>query len=230
MLMSSLAVLMLLVACGKKYDPEREPGMKVAYPDHSDKDVEVPKQLVSEVESNFLDEFHKFKPTTALTDVEILTSVARNFLSFDVYALPRANKLAFKTPYHFSFPRGGGVIDLSKIVTGTSGSFKIVIRLHKEDQGLKDEDLDELNVYFVSNSKRRQIDGEIHGSGCGIYMKLTQFYHNTLSNQGLVLNATDSRYVSVISGSFFFFLIKEGVLHLGSISFENSKVPGLQCP
>ena len=109
-----------------------------------------------------------------------------------------------------------------------SANLKIINLSQNRDSGLN-ADLGSLKVYFLSNSKRRSVAGEGFGSGCGKYMDVTKFFKKVLNRTSLKLNATEARYISVIAGTFYFILIKDDVLHMGSTSFEDTRYPDLHC-
>ncbi len=227
---SFIAVVSFLsLGCKLKKDKISELRFAEGRPDRSDKNAVVPKEAVKDVQKAYLEHFKIMRPDTPLSETKILSDIPRQFLNFDLYLLPRENRLAFKENYHFDLPRGGGVIDLKDYVTGSVGSFSVVLRVNSEISGVNEEDLKTLKVFFLSNSKRRQISGENFGSGCDRYLEMSHFYESDLSTEGVEVNATDQRYVSVLAGTFYFFLFKETMLFLGSVTFEDSRFKDLMC-
>ena len=219
-----------LDSCFGKDDLKKHGPFQAALPDRSDKQVQVPKELVRTIEKLYLESNRSLHPEGELSDVELLSQISRKFLGFEVFLYPHKSSVALENAWKLSFPRGGGIIDLKNLVVGSSGSFFLAIRFHNEDLKLEAGDLQSLRVYFLARAKRRQIGQESFGSGCGKYMDVTNFFRNVILKKGLKLNATEARYFNVVAGTFYFVLLKGGVLNLGTVSFEDSRYTDQLCP
>ncbi len=219
-----------LNGCSPDYSPVQNlSSIKVGSPEVSDKDVEVPQKLIKDIESMYLQSLKKQDKNLDTPDLKILMSIPRKFLSFKVYFSPLENKLAFNQPVEIIFSRGGGSIDLSKIVTGESGSFYLNTLIDWDELGFKKNEINEFQAYFISNSKKRKIKNEVWGAGCNSYYNVTDMFDNVLSRQGLLLNATDARYMGLIAGTFVFVIIKSKDLYLATVTFLDSRYPDLTC-
>lgn len=218
-----------IFACKKKFDPKEQVSVKIEYASQSDKDIKAPKLLVEEIERTFLKHYKKTFPDKNTSEVNILSSIPRKYLGFDVYMRPTSNKLAMNEIIHIPFSRGGGYIDLANIVEGTAGSFYLNVLFDLQDMNMEPSDIKQLKVYFMSRSIRRTIDGEEWGSGCGKFLDLTHFFKNQIMNDGLLLNAKDQRYLSMLAGTFYFVIFKQGELFLATVTFEDSRFKDLVC-
>jgi len=121
------------------------------------------------------------------------------------------------------FPKGGGEIDLSHYVKGERGTFLLKFDFEGLPAG------DDLNVFFVSRSKKRRIDDEIYGSGCGVFYDVKKDLVAMNSRGGLTLNVTHHRHVSALGGHFVFSYKKDKQTFVTEVSFVDSKWPTLFC-
>ena len=135
--------------------------------------------------------------------------------------------------YVFRLPRGGGVVDLKDFVVSQKGTFFLKARVQLNFNARKisetQEDLPGLKVFFLSNSKRRTIDSKSWGSGCNKYMDVTNFFYETIGSDGMAINATEKRYISVLGGTFFYVYPTAEGLYLASIGFEDTRYPEYHC-
>ena len=219
----------LCFACSKKFDPKNYQPVVSQMPMRSDKDVKAPTVLIDKIEKDYLLNYKKLHPDSTLTDAQILAAIPRKYLSFDVYIRPASNKLAFSDTIHIPFARGGGYVDFSTIVTGRVGSFYLNMLFNWQEMKLEEEDLNSMKIYFLSHSLRRQIDGESWGSGCNKFLELTHFFKKKVVKKGLLLNATEQRYLSSLAGIFYFVLIKQSELFLATVTFEDSRYKDWMC-
>ncbi|MGE4132733.1 MAG: hypothetical protein AB7F86_13905 [Bdellovibrionales bacterium] len=122
-------------------------------------------------------------------------------------------------------PLGGGVVDLEDLVKSARGVFTARFEAHREHQ----EPPADLHVYFVSHTKRRQIDGERFGAGCNTWMDLTGYYHKVLSKSGIQLYTAEQRYLSVLGGTFVLVHFSTESIGVGSLTFTDSRFPQVIC-
>lgn len=123
----------------------------------------------------------------------------------------------------FDFPNGGGEVDLAKYVQNTKGTFRVKF----DFEGLKSGE--ELQVYYVSKGKRRRIDSEIYGSGCKNYFDLKDYVVRVNAKDGIEVNVTRDRHISVLAGHFVFSYKKEKQTFLSQVTFTDSKRADLIC-
>ncbi len=115
-----------------------------------------------------------------------------------------------------SFSMGGGEIDLNHFVKGKKGSFYIKFLLDDF------QDLNDFKVYFYSRSIKRKIDGDIFGSGCNVFYDVTKKFISINSKEGIKVNITDNRHLSVIGGRFILARKTQGKIYLSQVSFFDS--------
>ncbi|MCB0356296.1 MAG: hypothetical protein KDD40_04775 [Bdellovibrionales bacterium] len=215
-------ILFFCLSCTKEFNPHHI-HFKQENPTRSDKDVMAPKELISKINEMYLHHYRHLKPEDEITDAKLLVSIPRKFLGFNVFLHPSHNDLALTEAKQITFPRGGGYVDLAPIVTGERGSFYLNMNFDWEEMGLESSDIKELKVYFMSNSRHRKINNEDWGSGCNKLFDLSTFFKEKIMRKGLLLNATEQRYLSVLGGTFYFVLLKEGNLYLATATFEDSR-------
>lgn len=122
-----------------------------------------------------------------------------------------------------AFPRGGGQIDLSKWVTGETGSF--FVRFEWPEWA----EAKDIKSYFVSRAKMRKLDGEVYGSGCNKYLDLTGGLSRENSKNGLKVNVTRARHSTVLGGHFIFSAQKDNQIFLTQVTFVDSSNTNLFC-
>ena len=152
---------------------------KVYSLEDSGPDVQIPKKIWSEVKS-------------------VGKNDSVTFASIKVRMVEKTSGVLVDPEIEITLPRGGGQVDLAKFVRDQRGTFSVFFE--PEDQK---EDKD-LKVYFVSQAKKRKIDDEIWGAGCNKYMDLTAHVMGKPPLNGIEVNTTRNRHLSVLGGSFVF--------------------------
>lgn len=122
-----------------------------------------------------------------------------------------------------SLPKGGGNIDLSQYVTGKKGTFFVGFEFPQFENAIQKK------IVFVSGTKKRKIGGQIFGSGCNQYFDITDKFLKEMKGEGLKVNTTQERYLSVLGGTFLFAAKKEAETHVAQVTFTNSQFPSLFC-
>lgn len=115
------------------------------------------------------------------------------------------------------FPKGGGEVDLAKFIANENGSFYVGFDFPEfEGATMK-------KVLFISRSKKRRIDGEVWGSGCNKAVDVTtQFLKSMEKNEGIKVNTTRHRHISVIGGTFILAATKDGQNFITQVTFTDS--------
>lgn len=113
-------------------------------------------------------------------------------------------------------PRGGGEIDLSKFVKDQQGTFRVYFDIDEFKDG-KD-----FHIFYVSKARKRKIEGETWGAGCRRFMDIKNF---VVSDQGIEVNTTRNRHLSVLGGVFFFSAGKQ----VTQVNFTDSTQTQLFC-
>ncbi len=122
-----------------------------------------------------------------------------------------------------SLPRGGGEVDLASFVTQKQGSFYVKLDFPEfEGATLK-------KVLFISNSKKRKIDEQIFGSGCNVFMDISETFFKEMQKDGLKVNTTRNRHTSVLAGTFILMAKKGTESYISQVTIFDSKNPELQC-
>ncbi|MBL7542278.1 MAG: hypothetical protein JNL11_00610 [Bdellovibrionaceae bacterium] len=117
----------------------------------------------------------------------------------------------------YKFPRGGGSLDLAKVTSGDKGTFYLNFNMAEFTNRPA------VKVYFLSNAKKRRVDGEIYGAGCNTYFDVTSAIQKAVSGEGIRFNITDNRHISTLSGHFIFVQIEKDKVYLSQIEFSDSK-------
>ncbi|MGZ3723730.1 MAG: hypothetical protein ACXVA9_12395, partial [Bdellovibrionales bacterium] len=120
---------------------------------------------------------------------------------------------------------GGGVVDLSEFVTPLRGGFSLKVVAKKEDGS----EPSGLRVFFVSKAKVHRLDGDDYGAGCDKFMEITSYYHRKNGGRGFDLYTAGQRYLSVVGGTFVAVVFEKEALHVGSLTFLDSRYPELMC-
>jgi len=196
--------------------------------ERTSKEFLIPRDLRETIEKEYVRLIHKDNIKNVLPDEELTARIPREFLDLDIY-LRQAASGTLSDNTHFYLPRGGGEIDLKNDVKGRKGSFYLTFaarRSHTPEAPLKD-----LHVYFMSEAKIRNIDGENFGAGCQKYMDVTQKLLSTNKGEGLQLNATDHRYLPVVGGVLYFVdFDPERKIFLGAVRIFDSRYASDMCP
>lgn len=123
-----------------------------------------------------------------------------------------------------ALPRGGGEIDLSHYVLDNQGSFYVSFDFpaFADATGKK--------VLFISHSRKRKINDQIFGSGCHAFFDITRKFLQDMGKEGLKVNTTRNRHVSVLAGSFILMAKKAGQSYITQVTFTDSGNKNLLCP
>lgn len=179
---------------------EINPDLRVYQMEDSGPDVKIPSQLWSMI--------HEIKPEKNLIFAPIkirLQEKTKGVLVSPVLAI--------------EMPRGGGEVDLSQFVRGVQGTFLVFfdydeIRETKEEQ-----------IFFVSRAKKRRIEKEIWGAGCNKFMDITKFMNDKVLKEGLEVNTTRQRHLSLLGGTFVFSAKNQ----IAQVTFKDSTATSLFC-
>ena len=190
----------------------------------SDKDVPIPNKLIDLLEKQYVDAYRLENPDSPLTDLQLTLQVPRRLLELSVQFVEK-NEGTLSGNTEFRLPQGGAAIDLADYVIGEKGIFFVRIFA----QGLDEIQLENLKVYFVSNSKKMNIQEDIYGAGCGKLFDISSFYHKIISQQGHEVAAAKLRYLGQLVGTFFFFYAESDAFYVGSSTFVDSRYQDSHC-
>jgi hypothetical protein len=157
---------------------------------------------------------------------DILFKDSKSHLLFDninVLLRDKNSGVLKESPVRIQFPRGGGSIDLSQYTSGKQGSFYVSFEFNS------DYPKENLKYFYVSRARKRRVDGEILGSGCNKVLEIHEGLMKLQEKDGLLVNTTRARHVSLLSGSFVFANIQAKDVKIAQISFTDSTHPDLIC-
>lgn len=121
------------------------------------------------------------------------------------------------------FPRGGGRIDLQQWIGDRKGSFFLSLEI-PEIEGLGEE-----RVFFVSGAKKRKLGEEILGSGCRKFFDISKSFLKSRSGEGLKLNTSEDRHISVLAGKFILFGVKDNKKLIAQLTITDSAKKSWLC-
>ncbi len=190
----------------------------------TDKTVQIPKSLAKKLEDIYLKDMRNQLPEDPRTESQLLLEVPRKF--FDMKVLTReANEGVLKAPTQFSFPRGGGEVDLASILTDRRGAFYMKVELLLAGQAVGSN----LRVFFVPRAKSRRLGDQVLGDSCGHIFEVSNFFKDHVLSGTQKIYTADARHLGLLVGTFVFLQVKEGELYLSSLTFKDSRFPELQC-
>lgn len=186
----------------------------------SGRDIKIPRALTKKIEEEYREFLKK-------NEVAQKDNIQRGLLSMSVELWQR-HPVALHENTRVVTPVGGGVVDFSELVTPLRGAFSLKILAHKDDQT---EAPAGLRVFFVSKGKRRRLDGEEYGAGCGKFMEITKYFNKKsgAKSHGFDLYTAGQRYLSVVGGTFVVFAFEKEALSVGTLSFYDSRYPEVLC-
>lgn len=191
----------------------------------SSRDVKIPRALVHYIETQYRSFLEKNDSDLGtLGDGRGKPDIKRKLLNMSV-ELTQKQPVALQDNTRVVTPVGGGVVDLSDIVTPLRGAFSMKLLARREDGS---EPVG-LRLFYVSKAQKRMIDGDEYGVGCDKYMEITSYYQKRGASHGFDLYSTDQRYLSVIGGTFVAVVFEKPALYVGSVTFTDSRYPKLLC-
>lgn len=152
-------------------------------------------------------------------------SMKRNFIFSDVelFLVQKNPGVIEGEAVKILFPRGGGSLDLSRYVMEQRGSFFLGFDFPAFEGAL------EKKVFFVSNSRKRRIGSQVFGAGCGQLLDISKQFLKHMGEEGLKLNTTQARYLSVIGGTFIFAAIDDKEVKIAQVTLTSTQNTHLFC-
>lgn len=120
-------------------------------------------------------------------------------------------------------PRGGGTIDLAPYMGDQAGSFFVRFAYPEVEEG------QELQSWFVSKARQRKLGDEVWGAGCGKFFKVSQGLAKVMKGEGLKVNTTRNRHLTLLGGHFVFATKKNGQNFLAQATLKDSRYEALYC-
>lgn len=220
-----MSLLLAVISC--KENQSTSVDFRPGSIEKTSKNFLIPRDLKQVIEQDYLAYIRKENPKIILPDEEILSRIPREFLDVEVrFRSSAPGVLSDHT--EFKLPRGGGEVNLKDYVIGKKGSFFMSLKATRSSDSK--HELSHLNIYFLSETKQRQIGKETFGSGCRRYMDVTRLFSEKNNAGGLQLNATEQRYLSVIGGVFYFVNFDpERRIYIAAVRFTDTRYPDLLC-
>ncbi len=206
-LISSL--LSLLVLSGCHFSESKDAHYADVKVEVGAEDFKVPKKIFDQIEADLVG-------TASVQSVYLLAPIQAVLFSY-------SNAVLKDNPVRMSFPNGGGKLDLSQYVSG-QGSFYLSFPKEQFDSLPTLEKL-----YFISDSPKRQIDGEKFGLGCGKYVDIKKQFESLQKKDFLKLNTTELRYLYVVSGYYIFVFKNNNQIYLTHLHVTDSRYPDNFC-
>lgn len=171
-------------------------------------DIRLPRQIFQEMEKDIS------------ADLKGI-SASYVFIPLQVKLLQSNSQALKKNEIIYSFPKGGGLLDLKTIVEGR-GSFFISF---PKEQFSELPDLEHL--FFISNAPKMEIDGEKFGLGCRRWVDLKKQFSELQKDDFLKLNSSDQRHQFVLNGTYLFVFRKASQVYLSQLTITDTenKVP-----
>lgn len=194
--------------CSKHDEHEKLEPIQVA---NYAKEIAIPKDLIPIIEADLLLE------SKVLNPVYIFSPLQVQFTEKSIHTL-KAHTLLY------SFPKGGGEVDLQNIVIG-QGSFYLSFPAEQF------HDLPELeHLYYISQSPVVEIGHENYGLGCGKWIDLKKNFANLQKNDFLKLNTTLNRHLHVLAGHYVLVFRLKNQIYLTQLTLTDSKNLNQLCP
>lgn len=245
-----LGLLCSVVACNKKTSPEKQAGPQADA--HADPHVKEESQIQShnyvfEVKESFGASQETFLPTilwdlleekkviNSRGKIENFTGEAKGFEENVFVGLTL--RLKEKTPgvlggknLEFQSKKATGLfIDLAQYIKGNKGTFILSFE--------PSSTLDPVTaqVLFLSDSEKRkeksqEEHGQVLGAGCHRFFDITKSYLKKIKDQGIEVNISGGRHVSLLAGTFFLRVAHEmGVRAFTHLTITDSNYPELLC-
>lgn len=182
--------------------PAEDEGLKVFKIEESGPDIRVPNKIWEEV-------FGHGK----------LKSDEISFIPMRLRFKEKNPGVLVEPEFVVDLPRGGGEVDLLRFVKDKSGTFKIFFELQDVANAKKPR------IFYISKARKRKLDGEVWGAGCNKFMDLTDYMLGKAVKNGIEVNTTRSRHLSVLLGHFVFAADKR----MTQVTFTDSSQRNLSC-
>lgn len=199
-------------SCSKKSIFESPEETQVRVVDDTPGDFKIPVALWEDIEA---------QPKHGDEMVENKSSII--FAPLRVFLIEKNAGVLVKPRVQVDFPRGGGVLDLSEFTTAVEGSFYFGLEI----PGIAG--LTNLRVFYLSEARKRKIDGEIYGAGCQTYMDISARLNQEMLKEGLKVNTVRNRHTSVLAGNFILTAQKDKRTLVTQVHIVDSKNSNLLC-
>jgi hypothetical protein len=184
-------------------------------------DIKVPRVLWDLIESKSKIKNGKI----VLSEENARSSIEENrFVGIKVKLVEKTHGVLAGRNYELVSSKTGIGINLNQFVKSKQGSFLLTILPLGEINSVN------TRVFFISNSKKRKIEGQLIGSGCSRFYDITDYFFKTLSKNGMEIAVSENRHVSLLGGSFIVVSeFEQGIRNISMVNFKDSNASELLC-
>lgn len=208
------------IACERK-DLFKAEGLQEIVVSHFPADIQIPLSVWDLVEGKSAISFSGKIEHQEVTRAKFEENI---FIGIRILLVEKTPGVLGGRSYEIKAQRGGLNIDLSNYVKAQRGTFIVSF---KPDVDVNPE---KTKLYFVSRSRKRKVMGQSLGSGCNTFFDLTDYYLKTMMIEGMEVNVTDNRHISLLSGHFIMLASQDGFVRaLTQVSFTDSIHSELIC-
>lgn len=203
-----LSLIVFLNSCSSHHEEKEVEPIQIT---KFAKEVFVPKALFKRIEDDLTFETKVLNPVYLFAPLKVqFTEKSKQTLNTHTLV--------------YSFPKGGGELDLSEIVQG-QGSFYLSFPSEQF------HDLPELeHLFFISKSPVTEIGKESYGIGCGKWIDLKKNFINLQKPKFLSFNTTLNAHLPVLAGHYVFVFRKSNQIYLTQLTLTDSKNKNSLCP
>lgn len=207
-----LSLSLVLAACTKPVSFRTE-HPEVVKTDSLPADFKIPARVWDLIENR-----ESAKTADGASTPGIFYSSAKLFLT------EKNQKILRNPSFVLELPRGGGIVDLADYLSGEQGSFYVGFELPEEFQ-----DGQNFRVIYISQARKRKLGDRIFGAGCNQYVDITPKFLEMMKGEGLKVNTTRQRHVTVLAGHFIFSVMKENRIYITQVTITDSRNKNLLC-
>lgn len=225
-IVASLTAALTVAACSK--GPAWKKNTFASRAMKTEIEAEMPASLLSELEAMVNKAgasgggSHEQKPDGGGEPAPI-SVLPSQFSPLKVYLIEKNRGILGREHFELTYGPGGGELDLRDFVQPRNGSFYFAVEFMPALEKA------ERRVFFLSNSRVRQLDRQTYGSGCNTYFDISKTFAANMGKDGFLVNTSDGRHVSALAGTYFFAAVADGKLHLAHLTVRDSGQKALQC-
>jgi hypothetical protein len=215
-----IIIILLCISCEKK-DLFKTEGLQDIVISHFPNDIQIPVAVWDLLEGKTAISFSGKIQHQEIARAKFEENI---FIGLKIRLIEKTPGVLGGKSLEIKAQRGGVSIDLSKYVKGQRGTFIMSFRPET------DVSPEKTKVYFVSRSKKRKNMGQVLGSGCNTFFDITDYYLKTMMTEGIEVNVTENRHVSLLSGHFIMLASQDGFVRaLTQVTFTDSTHSELLC-
>lgn len=145
------------------------------------------------------------------------------FADVSVFLVDKNPGILKQEAMKFELPRGGGEIDLSQYLNNRQGSFYVGFEFPSFTEAKQSK------VLFISHARKRKLGESVYGAGCNQILDITTKFNLAMQGEGLKVNTTRERHISVLGGTFLFSAEKGDTIYVAQVSFVDPEHGNLFC-